>query len=138
MATQFGPQLIGETEKTLNALLFRFLEGTGLGEPQWVTLRLAGQLDVDASGLAAAVADRAHFADTTELVNGLTARGLLENGRLSSSGREMTASVQDKVATATASIFGGLSAADVDATTRVLNEIVSRARQVLDSADEPR
>jgi hypothetical protein len=30
MSTPFGPQLIGETEKTLNALLRRFLEGTGL------------------------------------------------------------------------------------------------------------
>jgi hypothetical protein len=45
MSTSFGPQLIGETEKTLNALLRRFLDSTGLTEPQWVTLRLAGQLD---------------------------------------------------------------------------------------------
>ena len=30
MSTPFGPQLIGETEKTLNALLHRFLQGTGL------------------------------------------------------------------------------------------------------------
>ncbi len=60
MLTPFGPQLIGETEKTLNALLRRFLEEPGLTEPQWVTLRLAGLLDrsVDADGLVAAVADR--------------------------------------------------------------------------------
>jgi len=45
MPTPFGPQLIGETEKTLGALLRRFLEGTGLSEPQWVTLRLADRLD---------------------------------------------------------------------------------------------
>ena len=45
MSTPFGPQLIGETEKTLNALLHRFLRGTGLNEAQWVTLRLAGLLD---------------------------------------------------------------------------------------------
>jgi hypothetical protein len=44
MTTPFGPQLIGETEKTLNAILRRLLQGTGLSEPQWVTLRLAGQL----------------------------------------------------------------------------------------------
>jgi len=61
MPTQFGPQLIGETEKTLSALLRMFLDGTGLTEPQWVTLRLADLLDgaVDAHGLAAAAADRA-------------------------------------------------------------------------------
>ena len=45
MSTPFGPQLIGETEKTLNALLRRLLQGTGLTEPQWVTLRLANLLD---------------------------------------------------------------------------------------------
>jgi hypothetical protein len=43
MPTTFGPQLIGETEKTLNALLRLFLEGTGLTESQWVTLRLAAR-----------------------------------------------------------------------------------------------
>src|SRR5262245_39808005 len=39
--------------KTLNALLRRFLEGTGLNESQWVALRLSGHLDgsVDADGL---------------------------------------------------------------------------------------
>ena len=45
MSTPFGPRLIGETEKTLNALLCRLLAGTGLTEPQWVTLRLADLLD---------------------------------------------------------------------------------------------
>ena len=53
MSTPFGPQLIGETEKTLNAILRRILQGTGLTEPQWVTMRLAGALDgsIDAAGL---------------------------------------------------------------------------------------
>ena len=40
-----GPRLIGETEKTLNALFVRFLDGTGLTEPQWVVLRLADAAD---------------------------------------------------------------------------------------------
>src|SRR5262249_25078926 len=86
MPTPFGPQLIGETEKTLGALLRRFLEGTGLSEPQWVTLRLADRLDgtVDANGLARAAADRAHFSNAGELVSELTRRGLLDNGRLTS------------------------------------------------------
>jgi hypothetical protein len=44
MPAPFGPQLIGETEKTLDALLRQFLEGTGLTESQWVTLRRAGPL----------------------------------------------------------------------------------------------
>jgi hypothetical protein len=40
-ATQaFGAALIGQTEKTLNAILDRQLAGTGITEPQWVTLTL--------------------------------------------------------------------------------------------------
>ena len=80
MSTPFGPQLIGETEKTLNALLLRHLDGTGLTEPQWVTLRLSDQFDgtVDTDGLVAVVGDRAHFPDADRLVLELTGRGLLE------------------------------------------------------------
>ena len=37
----FGTQLIGQTEKTLNAILGRLLAGTGLSEPEWVTLTVA-------------------------------------------------------------------------------------------------
>src|SRR5712691_4218526 len=36
----FGTQVIGQTEKALNAILDRLLAGTGLTEPQWVTLTL--------------------------------------------------------------------------------------------------
>jgi len=133
MSTPFGPQLIGETEKTLNALLRLFLEGTGVTESQWVTLRLAERLDgsVDARGLAAAVADRAHLSNAAALVDELTHRGLLDDGRLTSAGREMTAAIQTTVATATAPIWESLPDEDVAAATRVLNEIVTRARAVL-------
>jgi hypothetical protein len=37
----FSPRVIGQAEKTLNAILDRQLAGTGLTEPQWVTLTLA-------------------------------------------------------------------------------------------------
>ena len=133
MSTPFGPQLIGETEKTLNALLRRFLQTTGLTEPQWVTLRLAELLDgtVGADGLAAAVADRAHFPDAADLVDALADRGLLEDGRLTSAGRELTASVQATISTETAPIWDDLPADDVAAATRLLNEVVTRTRAVL-------
>jgi hypothetical protein len=135
MATPFGPQLIGETEKTLNALLRQILEPTGLSEPQWVTMRLAAQLDgtVDADGLAGAVADRAHFANASVRVSELTARGVLNDGRLSDSGRALQADVQATIAKVAAPIWENLPDADVDATTRVLNEIIARARQVVAS-----
>ena len=133
MSTPFGPQLIGETEKTLNALLHRFLRGTGLNETQWVTLRLAGLLDgsVGTDGLAAAVADRAHFADAVGLVNELTDRRLLAEGRLTAAGRELTTAVQTTITTETAPIWENLPPADVAAATRVLHEVVTRARVVL-------
>jgi hypothetical protein len=133
MSTPFGPQLIGETEKTLNVLLHRFLEPTGLTEAQWVTLRLAAQLDGSGGvdGLAAVVADRAHFPDAADLVGELTHRGLLHDGRLTSAGRELTAAVQATIATETAPIWDNLSTDDVAAAARVLNEVLTRARTVL-------
>jgi hypothetical protein len=133
MTTSFGPQLIGETEKTLNALLLRHLEGTGLTEPQWVTLRLAGMLDgsVDTDGLATAVADRAHFTDADQLVGELTARGLLEDGKLTSAGRDLLAGVQASAVAATAPIWDGLPPDDVAATARVLNAVLDRAHAAL-------
>jgi hypothetical protein len=133
MSTPFGPQLIGETEKTLGALLRRFLEPTGLTEPQWVTLRLAGQLDgsVDDEGLVAALDDRAHFADAADLVRGLALRGLLEDGGLTSSGKDLTATVAATIAAEVAPIWEDFSESDTEATTRVLNEIIARGRRVL-------
>src|SRR5262245_49306157 len=95
MSIPFGPQLIGQTEKTLGALLRRSLEGTGLSEPQWVTLRVADQLDgtVDTDDLTAAVADRAQFPDAAHLVTELTSRGLLADGQLTTAGRDTITSV---------------------------------------------
>jgi len=132
MTTPFGPQLIGETEKTLQALLLRFLARIDLTEPQWVTLRLAEQLDdVDAAGLAAAVAGRAHFPDATALVDGLTDRGLLVEGRLSASGQRLLDDTRTAMARQTAPIWNDLPANDVAAATAVLNEVLTRAHRAL-------
>ena len=133
MTTPFGPQLIGETEKTLNALLARYLDAPELTEPQWVTLRVASMLDdtVDRDRLVAAVSDRAHVANAARLVDELTARGLLDDGRLSTDGHALLDRLQGAIADDTRAIFGELSDEDVAAAERVLNEIVSRARVVL-------
>jgi hypothetical protein len=138
MSTPFGPQLIGEAEKMLGALLRRFLDGTGLTEPEWVTLRLAERLDgsVNGDGLAAAVADRAHLPNPSELVRELTRRGLLQAGRPTATGRNITAAVQETVATETAPIWKDLPDEDVAAATRVLKEIVARGRAVLDRTSQ--
>lgn len=132
MTTPFGPQLIGETEKTLNAILRRVLEVPALTEPHWVTLRLAGQFGAtDGAGLAAAVTSRAHFTDAAQLVDELTARGLLADGALTADGQALVESVQATIAATTARIWRDLAAADVAATERLLNELVRRGREVL-------
>jgi hypothetical protein len=133
MTTPFGPQLIGQTEKTLNALLADVL-GDRLSEPQWVTLRLAHQLATQVGSsddLACAVADQAKFADAAELVRGLTAAGLLEDGLPTVRGRALVAEIQAEVAELSAPIFTDLPESDVAGTTRVLNEVLTRTRAVL-------
>lgn len=133
MSIAFGPRLIGETEKTLNALLRNMLVDTDLTEPQWVTLQLAGELDgsVDATGLAEAVADRARFDDAAEIVAVLTDRGLLADGRPTPAARELVARVRHRIAAETSGIWQDLPEGEVVAAGRVLNEVVRRARAVL-------
>jgi hypothetical protein len=135
MSTPFGPQLIGETEKTLNALLLQHLVGTGLTEPQWVTLRVAGAGTPDGAvgthALITAVADRAHFRDASQLVGALTDRGLLLDGQLTDEGRDVVAGVQAAVASDVRVLFGDLGSDDVAATARVLNDVLDRARVLL-------
>jgi hypothetical protein len=129
-AVPFGPVLVGQTEKTLQALLRCTLAGTGLSEQQWVTLRLAIMLDgqVDRPGLIAAVGDRAKFADAAQLVDALIGNGLVADGSPTDAGRTMVDSVlaaNDRVA---GSVWRDLPADDVEAAARVLNEVLRRAR----------
>ena len=132
----FGPVLVGQTEKTLQELLRRTLAGTGLSEPQWVTLRLASMLDgqVDRVGLISAVTDRAKFADTTEIIDGLTERGLLADGQPTDNGRDLVTSVLAASDKTNGSVWRDLPIDDVEAATRVLNEVLKRARELTHEA----
>jgi len=141
----FGPVLLGQTEKTLQALLRHTLTGTGLSEPQWVTLRLATMLDgqVDHGGLVSAVADRTKFADTAALVGELVERGLVTGGRPTDAGRDLVDHVLAASDKDNGSVWRDLSSSDVEAATRVLNEVLRRARELVGvgsggaAADEP-
>jgi hypothetical protein len=128
----FGPVLLGQTEKTLQALLRDALAGTGLDERQWVTLRLAVMLDgrLDRAALIAAVTDRARFADAADLVDGLAERDLVTDGRPTEAGRQLVADVLAASDRANGSVWRDLPATDVAATTRVLNEVLRRARRL--------
>lgn len=136
MTVPFGPQLIGETEKSLGALLRRHLARVDLTEPQWVTLRLADLLADQplVAGLAGAVADRAHVADAPALVAGLEGRGLLAADRLTEEGTRLLQTTQAEIAADTRDIWEGLDEHDAATAGRVLNEVVARARRVLASA----
>ena len=128
----FGPVLLGQTEKTLQALLRRTLADTGLTEPQWVSLRLATMLDgqVDRAGLISAVADRAKFADTAAIVDVLTGRGLVADGQPTDAGRDLVTNVLAVSDTTSGSVWRDLPTDDVEAATRVLNEVLRRAREL--------
>jgi hypothetical protein len=128
----FGPVLIGQTEKTLQALLRRVLADTGLSEPEWVTLRLATMLDgqVDHAGLVAAVADRTKFVGTEEIVDTLIERGLVADGRPTVAAREMVTNVLAASDRANGSVWRDLPSDDLEAATRLLNEVLRRAREL--------
>ena len=128
----FGPVLVGQTEKTLQALLRHTLTGTGLSEPEWVTLRLATMVDgqVDRLGLISVVADRAKFADAAALVEALTEQGLVVDGQPTANGHELVATVLAASEATSGTVWRDLPIADVEAATRVLNEVLRRAREL--------
>ena len=124
MTITFGPQLIGQTEKTLQALLGRALDGTGLDERLWVTLRLAGQ--PDGSALRERVADLAKFADADQLVTTLEERKLVADDAPTEEGRAVLEQVLAKSAALSGPIWDDIE--DADAAGRALNELLRRAR----------
>lgn len=133
MPTSFGPQLIGQTEKTLNALLDRILADTGLTEPLWVSLRLTQQLGdtVGPGGLAAAIGDQARYDDADTLVADLRERGLVEGSRLTPAGLALVGRVQERTTALTAALWSDVPEADLDAAARVLSTVLERAREAL-------
>ena len=130
--TTFGPQLIGATEKTLNALLNHVLAETGLTEPQWVTLRLAGQ-NTSAAPLGAVVRGRARFADADAIVDDLSRRGLIAGNTLTPAGRELITGLESRITSLTAPVWAELAPDDVAATERVLTSVTARVGGIVDA-----
>ena len=128
----FGPQLIGRTEKSLNALLDRQLAGTGITEPQWVALtltvtgdgadvveRVRDALKVDAATSRQRLAELA----AAGLVH-TTAAGAVEATEL---GRARWEEVRAATAQITRRLWGDLPEADLAVAGRVLNTVLARA-----------
>lgn len=145
----FGTALIGQTEKALNAILDRQLAGTGITEPQWVTLTLTvvGGGAVDRAELIHRVADATRFsrAAVADRIAELTAAGFLRDSNSDSDSGADRVEVTDegharwtRVRTAigpiTQGLWGDLPAEDLAAATRVLRVVLDRAHAVLAAA----
>jgi DNA-binding MarR family transcriptional regulator len=141
MATQvtFTPQVLGETEKALNAILIRELTASGLTEHHWITLQLTsaggGTLAHEqlAGRLAGALKREIPYAE--ERIDELVTAGLLayveDEGdglvRMTEAGREVHGRIRGTVAEITGRLWGDLPQADLDTTGRTLATILERA-----------
>lgn len=124
-----GPQLIGQTEKTLKAVLRTFLAGDDLNEEQWVTLRLTEQFTGDGN-LATFVGETAHFENPANILTTLEQRNLVNDHTLTDAGREVLTRIGADIAEHTAPIWNDLP--DADAAERTLNTLLERYRALLE------
>lgn len=136
----FGTALIGQTEKALNAILERQLAGTGITEPQWVTLTLtvAGGGAVDREELVRRVSGAAQFsqASVAERIAELTAAGFLRDGgdgrvQVTDEGRARWTRVRAAIGPITQELWGDLPPEDLAVAGRVLSTVLERANAML-------
>jgi DNA-binding MarR family transcriptional regulator len=134
--TTFTPQVLGETEKALNAILIRQLDAAGLNEHQWITLQLTvaagGSLARDQLVGRLAGAIKHGTADAQARVAELVAAGLLSRGdedkvAITDAGRETHRGIRRAVEELTVRLWGDLPRADLDTTGRTLATILERA-----------
>jgi len=137
----FSPRVIGQAEKTLNAILGQQLAGTGLTEPQWVILTLAVT-----SGPAAGREAFTHLAAGALKISETQARALIgdlvaaqqlqitgEPPAVTVTGpaRRLHSQIRAAVAGITQRLWGDLPAEDLATAGRVLAIITDRANAEL-------
>jgi DNA-binding MarR family transcriptional regulator len=138
----FGTQVIGQAEKTLNAILARQLAGTGLTEPQWITLTLtaASSGSIDRSQLAGRLvgALKVSEADAQARITEVAAAQLLQAPgdegspvRLTDAGQQLFDGIRAAVAQITQRLWGDLPAEDLATAGRVLSIVTARANAEL-------
>jgi len=136
------PQIIGQTEKTLNAILFRLLAGAGLTEAQWITLTLnaAGGGATSRGQLVAQVAHglKVSEARAREHLASLVAAQLVQDPgddagpvRLTAAGTGVFGQLRGAVTEITQRLWSGLPAEDLATAGRVLSIITDRANAEL-------
>jgi DNA-binding MarR family transcriptional regulator len=144
--SSFSPRVIGQAEKTLNAILDRLLAGTGLTEPQWVILTLA--VTSDATGeldqFTRMVADALKISKTearARIGDLVAAQQLQITGEppaltVTSAGRQLHSRISVAVADITQRLWADLPAEDLAAAGRMLAIITDRANAELARAPE--
>jgi hypothetical protein len=141
----FSAQILGETEKTLNAILARQLRGTGLSEPQWVilTLTVASGGTVERDKLVGRVAGVFHVsaAEAYARITELAATQLLEipdgdglDVKVTDAGQQLHGQIRAAVTQITQRMWGDLPAEDLATTGRVLSTVLARANEELAAA----
>lgn len=136
----FGTALIGQTEKALNAILDRQLAGTGITEPQWVTLTLTVVSGgaIDRAELIRRVSGATQFsqASVAERITELTAAGFLRDGgagrvQVTDEGQARWTQVRTAIDPITQGLWGNQPAEDLATAGRVLGIVLDRANAVL-------
>jgi hypothetical protein len=141
-APTFGTQLIGQTEKALNAILDEQLAGTGLTEPQWVTLTIAvmSRGTIDHAAFISHVADalKISHSEAQARIDELAATHLLELPQDDSSpvavteaGSQLHGRIRTSVTEITQRLWGDLPADDLTVAGRVLGTVLTRANAEL-------
>ena len=136
----FSPRLIGETEKTLNAILDRHLAVGSLTEQHWIVLTMAivGGGSIDREELIGQVVSQAKFSehDVRARVSELVDRQLLDASAsaeltVTDAGAQLQAQIRAANAELTARLWGDLPADQLATTAQVLALVLERANAEL-------
>lgn len=141
----FSAQLLGQTEKAANAILTRLLTGTGITEPQWVTLSVTvmsrGTVDRDELVGRVAGALKVSEAEARARIAELAAAQLLHAPegerspvKLTDAGQRRYSRIRGEVNEITERLWGDLPAEDLEAAGRVLSTVLARANGELAAA----
>jgi DNA-binding MarR family transcriptional regulator len=134
-------RLVGQTEKTLNAILEKVLAGA-VSERQWVALVvIAGGGPSGAGDQAVARVARALKTDqrgAADHIAALAAQGLVGTGPsgtvVTAGGQRLIARVQAQVGEITRRLWDDIPAADMAVVRRVLGTVLERAEAELSAA----
>jgi hypothetical protein len=134
-------RVIGQTEKTLNAILNRQLAGTGLTESHWVILTLAlasgGTVERDPFTRQVAGALKISEAQAQARIAELVAARQLQDARegsamaVTDAAQQLHGRIRDVISEITQRLWGDLPAEDLDTAGRVLSIITERANAEL-------